>query len=67
MPAFMNLCDGKKHDDWAAQQIYFPADSILEGDRAYLDFNWMLEMDEVCVFSLSAEKRTSGFIWRNAN
>ena len=50
MPAFMDLSDGKKHDVRAAQQIDFPADSIVVADRAYIDFNWMREMDEAGVF-----------------
>jgi hypothetical protein len=50
MPAFMDLSDGKKHDVRAAQQIDFSADSIVEADIAYLDFNWTREMDEAGVF-----------------
>lgn len=46
----MDLSDGKKHDVRAAQQIDFPADSIVVADRAYVDFNWMREMDEAGVF-----------------
>ena len=41
MPALMGLSDGKKHDVREAQQIDFPADSIVVANRAYVDFNWM--------------------------
>jgi hypothetical protein len=50
MPAFLDLSDGKKHDVRAAQQIDFPADSIVLADRAYVDFNWMREKGEAGVF-----------------
>lgn len=50
MPAFMDLSDGKKHDVKAAQQIEFPADSIVVADRAYVDFSWMSELDDAGVF-----------------
>jgi hypothetical protein len=46
MPALMDLSDGKKHDVRAAQQMDFPADSIVLAGRAYVDFNRMREMDE---------------------
>jgi hypothetical protein len=42
----MDLSDGKKHDVRAAQQMDFPADSIVLAGRAYVDFNRMREMDE---------------------
>lgn len=50
MPAFLDLSDGKKHDVKAAQQIEFPADSIVVADRAYVDFAWMKELDDAGVF-----------------
>lgn len=50
MPAFMDLSDGKKHDVKAAQQIEFPADSIVVADRGYLDLGWMRELEEEGVF-----------------
>jgi hypothetical protein len=50
MPAFLDLSDGKKHDIKAAQQIEFPADSIVVADRAYVDFAWMKELGDAGVF-----------------
>lgn len=50
MPVFAELSDGKKHDIKAAQDIEFPAGSIVVADRAYVDFNWMRELDEQGVF-----------------
>lgn len=50
MPAFMDLSDGKKHDVKAAQQIEFPADSIVVADRGYVDFGWMRDLDDAGVF-----------------
>jgi hypothetical protein len=50
MPVFADLSDGKKHDVKAAHDIEFPAGSIVVADRAYVDFNWMRELDGQDVF-----------------
>jgi len=50
MPVFADLSDGKKHDVKAAQDIEFPAGSIVVADRAYVDFNWMRQLDGQGVF-----------------
>jgi IS4 transposase len=50
MPVFADLSDGKKHDVKAAHDIEFPTGSIVVADRAYVDFNWMSQLDEQGVF-----------------
>ena len=50
MPVFADLSDGKKHDVKAAHDIEFPSGSIVVADRAYVDFNWMKELNEQEVF-----------------
>jgi hypothetical protein len=50
MPVFADLSDGKKHDVKAAQDIEFPTGSIVVADRAYVDFNWMRQLEEQGVF-----------------
>jgi hypothetical protein len=50
MPVFADLSDGKKHDVKAAHEIEFPTGSIVVADRAYVDFNWMRQLDEQGVF-----------------
>jgi len=46
MPVFAEMSDGKKHDVRAAQQIEFANGSVVVADRAYVDFNWMRQLDE---------------------
>lgn len=50
MPVFADLSDGKKHDVKAAHEIEFPTGSIVVADRAYVDFNWMNELNAQGVF-----------------
>ena len=50
MPVFADMSDGKKHDVKAAQDIEFPSGSVVVADRAYVDFNWMRQLDEEGVF-----------------
>lgn len=50
MPVFADLSEGKKHDVKAAHDIEFPAGSIVVADRAYVDFNWMRQLDGQGVF-----------------
>jgi hypothetical protein len=50
MPVFADLSDGKKHEVKAAQDIEFPAGSIVLADRAYVDFNWLRQLSEQGVF-----------------
>ncbi len=50
MPVFADLSDGKKHDVKAAHDIEFSTGSIVVADRAYVDFNWMRQLDEQGVF-----------------
>jgi len=50
MPVFVSLSDGKKHDIKAAKEIEFPKDSVVVGDRGYVDFSWMYELDQAGVF-----------------
>lgn len=50
MLVFADLSDGKKHDVKAAHEIQFPTGSIVVADRAYVDFNWMNELNDQNVF-----------------
>lgn len=38
LPIYINLTDGKVNDAMAAKEIVLPADSVVVGDRAYVDF-----------------------------
>jgi len=49
-PVFADLSDGKKHDVKATHDIEFSTRSIVVVDRAYVDFNWMSQLDEQVVF-----------------
>jgi hypothetical protein len=59
MPVFADLSDGKKHDVKAAHDIEFPTGSIVVADRAYVDFNWMSQLDELGVFFVIRGKENS--------
>jgi hypothetical protein len=50
LPVFVDMTDGKRHDVKAAQDIEFPQDSIVVADRAYIDFNWMRQLNEQGAF-----------------
>ncbi|MCA1751946.1 MAG: IS4 family transposase [Cryomorphaceae bacterium] len=45
LPAYAVLTDGKTHDVRAAKQTSFPAESVLVVDRAYVDYQWLADLD----------------------
>ncbi len=61
LPAFMDVSDGKKHDVRAAHDMRFPSGSIVVADRAYVDFEWMNELDRQGVFFVIRGKENIKF------
>ena len=57
MPVFADLIYGKKHDVKAAHDIEILAGSIVVTNRAYVDFNWMRELNEQEVFFVIRGKK----------
>lgn len=45
LPCYALMSDGKKHDVKVAQSTIFPKDSVLVVDRAYVDYEWLYNLD----------------------
>ena len=56
LPAYAVISEGKQHDSKAAQQVQFPAQSVLVVDRAYVDFDWLYNLDSNDVFFVTRLK-----------
>jgi len=52
----MLYTDGKRHDVKEAKQIVFPRDSVLVVDRAYVDYDWLNDLDSSGVFFVTRLK-----------
>jgi len=56
LPSYATITDGKRHDVKEAKQIVFPRDSVLVVDRAYVDYDWLNELDSSGVFFVTRLK-----------
>lgn len=56
LPCYAVLTDGKTHDVKEAQNTGFPADSVLVVDRAYVDYEWLYNLDSSGVFFVTRLK-----------
>jgi hypothetical protein len=56
LPCYAVLSDGKTHDVKEAQNTVFPADSVLVVDRAYVDYEWLYNLDSSGVFFVTRLK-----------
>jgi len=45
LPSYAHITDGKKHDVKVAQSTIFPKDSVIVVDRAYVDYQWLYNLD----------------------
>lgn len=45
LPSYACMTDGKQHDVKVAKQTVFPSDSVLVVDRAYVDYDWLYNLD----------------------
>jgi len=45
LPAYAVITDGKTHDVNPAKETAFPAGSVLVADRAYVDYQWLADLD----------------------
>lgn len=57
LPSYAVISDGKTHDVTQAQQAVFPAKSVLIVDKAYVDFQWLYNLDSTGVFFVTRLKR----------
>jgi hypothetical protein len=58
IPAFLTITDGKVHDVKAAPQIPIESEGIYVVDRAYIDFDWLRSIDEICAFFVTRLKKS---------
>lgn len=56
LPCYAVLTDGKTHDVKEAHNTVFPAESVLIVDRAYVDFEWLYNLDSSGVFFVTRLK-----------
>jgi hypothetical protein len=56
LPVFIRMTDGKTSDIEIAEKLSFPKGSILTIDRAYIDFNFLHNLDSTGVFFVTKAK-----------
>jgi len=56
LPSYAYISDGKQHDVKIAKQLVFPRDSVLVVDRAYVDYEWLYNLDSTGVFFVTRLK-----------
>jgi len=56
LPSYAAITDGKKHDVMVAKDTVFPRDSVLVVDRAYVDYQWLYNLDSSGVFFVTRLK-----------
>lgn len=56
LPCYGVISEGKKHDINIARETEFPAESVLVVDRAYVDFDWLYNLDSSGVFFVTRLK-----------
>lgn len=56
LPSYAVMTDGKKHDIMVAKQTAFPAESVLVIDRAYVDYQWLYDLDSTGVYFVTRLK-----------
>ena len=56
LPSYATLMDGKKHDVKVAANTVFPKDSVLVVDRAYVNYEWLYNLDSTGVFFVTRLK-----------
>jgi hypothetical protein len=61
LPVFIRMTDGKTSDIEIAEKLTFPKGSILSIDRAYLDFNFLNDLDSMGVFFVTKAKSNTDY------
>jgi hypothetical protein len=56
LPCYAVLTDGKTHDVKEAHNTIFPAESVLVIDRAYVDYEWLYNLDSSGVYFVTRLK-----------
>lgn len=56
LPAYAVMTDGKSHEINVARNTTFPAESVLVMDRAYVDYEWLNNLDSTGVYFVTRLK-----------
>ena len=56
LPHYAVMSDGKTHDVKQAHTTVFPSESVLVVDRAYVDYEWLFNLDSTRVFFVTRLK-----------
>jgi hypothetical protein len=56
LPSYAVFSDGKTHDVKVAQNTVFPTGSVLVVDKAYVDFEWLYNLDSTGAFFVTRLK-----------
>lgn len=59
LPNYAYITDGKTHDIKPARNHTFPPDSVIVADRAYVDFEWLNNLDSTHVTFVTRLKKMS--------
>lgn len=56
LPKYATIGEGREHDIKAAKALSFPAESVLVMDRAYVDYEWLYQLDSKGVYFVTRLK-----------
>ncbi len=59
LPSYAVITSGKTHDVKEAQNTEFPLGSVLVVDRAYVDFDWLFNLDSSGMFFVTRLKKNA--------
>ena len=59
LPSYAVITEGRKHDVKVAKQTAFPAGSVVVADRAYLDYDWLYNLDSTGAFFVTRLKNNA--------
>lgn len=59
LPCYSYITDAKKHDIQVARPMVFPSGSVLVVDRAYVDYNWLNNLDSCGVYFVTRLKKNA--------
>ena len=59
LPSYACISDGKTHDVTEARKLVFPSGSVLVIDRAYVDYDWLYDLDSNGAFFVTRLKKNA--------
>lgn len=61
LPVYGHISEAKKHDSQVARMIDFPSGSVVLFDRAYIDYQWMKDLDSRQITFVTRTKTNMDF------